>query len=615
MVLQRGKPDRIWGWAKPGTEITVRLGGKMAAGVAAPDGRWEVQIEPPAAGGPYVLEIDGPRKIEFRDVLVGDVWLCGGQSNMAFGLAQARDGAAEVGKADHPGIRFLRVEQKCAYAPADVPQGAWHVCAPEEFSRGGGLSAVAYYFGRRINAEIGIPVGLVQTCVGGSPAESWMSAEALRALPAFGKELAEIDRLKAAGGPEYGNYVMHWYDEYDRGLKDPAWDSGAFDDTSWETLSLENGFAALGVPSTPAVCWFRREIVLPDPLPGGAAKLMLGVVEKMDTARINGRWVGASSWVENPRVYPIADGVLRPGRNLIVLRVLKLKPDGGFMSPPAARRLVLGDGTAIPLEGVWKGAVSVDARPPHPLPLGYENYPIMPAVLYNAMLRPLAPLAVTGAIWYQGEANFTRAAQYRTLMPALIGDWRARFRQGDFPFYIVGLPAFMARKTAPGGDGWTALREVQAQVAGTVPNAALAVTVDTGDADNIHPVDKQPVGERLALCALKSTYGRDVVCSGPTFARMEAVPGGLRLHFTNTGGGLAVRGGRLGEFSVAGADRIWHWAEARLDGDTVVVASPKVPQPVAVRYAWQANPLATLCNGAGLPAVPFRTDDWDPSGK
>ncbi len=609
MVLQRGQANRVWGWTQPGAKVRVEIAGQTAQAVAAADGRWQAEFNPPGAGGPYVLKIDGPQHIELTDILVGDVWLCGGQSNMEFGLAEARDGAAEVQQAAHPGIRLFHVGQKTAYGAAAVPQGKWQVCAPEAFINGNRFSAVAYYFGRKINAETGVPIALIEDAVGGTPAETWMSPDTLRQMPDFKPALAEIDRLKARGGPEYGNYVSHWYDEYDRGQAE-GWGNEKFDDSAWKPTTLKSGFADLGVPETPAVCWFRKEVVLPDPLPAGTAKILLGVVEKMDTVFINGHWTGASSWVENPRVYPIDHGVLRPGRNLVAIRVFKTKPDGGFQSPSEGLKIVLGDNFPVALEGGWKGAVSVDARAPHPLPLGYENYPTMPSVLYQGMLRPLAPLALTGAIWYQGEANQFNPQQYRTLLPAMIADWRALFAQSDFPFYIVSLPAFTARRAEPGTDGWTEVREVQALTAHTVPNCGLAITVDTGDADNIHPKLKQPVGERLALLALKHVYRRDVICAGPTFVRLEPLPGALRLHFTNTDGGLKVKGATLGEFSVAGADRVWHWAEARLEGDIVVVSSPQVPNPVAVRYAWQANPLATLYNGAGLPAAPFRSDDW-----
>jgi sialate O-acetylesterase len=611
MVLQRGKPNRIWGWTQPGAEVRVEIAGQTAQAIAAADGRWLAEFTPPPAGGPYALKIDGPQHAEFVDILVGDVWLCSGQSNMEFGLRGARDGEAEVAAASHPGIRFFRVPTKSAYGPVAVPTGEWKVCAPNIFPIWGGGSAVAYYFARKVNAETGVPIGLIQSAVGGTPAECWMAPETLKRMPEFGPALAEIERFKARGEPEYGNFISHWYDEFDRGQKE-EWGKETLDDSVWKPTSLKTAFADLGVPESPAVVWLRREIALPDPVPTGCTKVLLGVVEKMDTVFINGRWIGASSWVENPRVYPIGPGVLRPGRNTVAIRVLKTKRDGGFTNPAGDLKISLGDGTAVALEGVWRGVVSVDARAPHPLPFAYENYPTMPAVLFNGMIRPFAPLALTGALWYQGEANQFKAQQYRALLPAMIADWRAAFGQGDFPFYIVGLPAFTKRLAEPPAvaDGWTQIREIQQEIGRSVPAAGTIVTVDTGDADNIHPTEKVPVGERLARLALKDVYGRDVVTAGPTFAKLETLPGALRIHYTGTDGGLVAKGEKLGEFAVAGADKVWHWAEARIEGDTVVVSSPAVSHPVAVRYAWQANPLATLFNGAGLPATPFRSDNW-----
>jgi sialate O-acetylesterase len=234
----------------------------------------------------------------------------------------------------------------------------------------------------------------------------------------------------------------------------------------------------------------------------------------------------------------------------------------------------------------------------------------MPGVLQNGLLAPVAPLAITGAIWYQGESNAERGYQYRKLLPALIADWRKLFAQGDFPFYIVGLPAFMHRRDTPGDDSWAEIREAQALTASRIPHSCLAVTIDTGDADNIHPIDKIPVGERLALCALAEHYGRKIPFSGPTLSKVERASGALKLHFDHADGGLVVKGEKLGEFSLAGDDRKWYWADARIEGDAVIVSSPSVPDPKVVRYAWQSNPAATLFNGAGLPAAPFRTDDW-----
>lgn len=609
MVLQRGKPNAIWGWAKPGEEIRVTVAGQTVTNVAGPDGRWQVKVMPPDVGGAYTIRITGTQTVEFTNVLVGDVWLCGGQSNMEFPLSRARNGEQEVKAANHPEIRFFIVGRQPAYEPAAIVQGKWRVCTPQTVTADGGLSAVAYYFARKIRSETNIPIGLVQDCVGGTPAETWVSAQTLKTLGDFDTALAELERLRAKGGPRYGNYIMHWYDEFDPGQKH-GWTTAAFDDSGWKTVTIPGGFGELGVPDTPAVCYFRKTVTLPDRVPSGDATIHLGVVERMDTTWVNGQWVGASAWVENPRRYNVPHRVLKPGTNIITVRVFKTKPDGGFMSEPGQLRLVLGDGTEIPLAGAWKGNLAVDARPPHPLPLGFENWPVIPSVMYNGMIAPIVPMAISGVIWYQGEANVGRAAQYRRLLPALISDWRAAFGQGDFPFYIVSLAAFLQRRDTPGDDAWAELRDAQAYVARAVPNCGLAIAIDVGDADDVHPKDKKEVGERLALCALAGYYGRNVVASGPTLAFVEQLPGALKLHFTNTAGGLVVRGERLGEFAVAGDDRKWHWAETRIEGDAVIVSSEKVPHPVAARYAWQANPMATLYNKAGLPAVPFRTDDW-----
>ena len=612
MVLQRDKPNVIWGWAKSGQEISVSLAGVTARAAANEDGRWAVTIQPPAPGGPYTIAIDGPQHVEFHEVLVGDVWLCGGQSNMALGLGQARNGSEEVKAAEHPEVRLFVVKDQIAYAPVAVPQGAWKICSPQVVAGAGGwggFSAVAYFFARRLQEDVHVPIGLVQDCIGGTPAESWTSAEGLRPLKDFDAQIAEVSRLKSKGGPQYGNFISHWYDEFDNGQKDNAWFAPGLDDHDWKTMTLSGGFRELGVPATPAVCYFRKTVILPDPLPAGMAKIYLGVVERMDTAQINGHWVGASSWVDNPRVYFIGPDVLKPGPNVIAVRVFKTEPNGGFRSETGQLKLVLGDHTEFPLAGEWKGKISVDARPPHPLPAGFENWPVMPSVLYNGMIAPVAPLAITGAIWYQGEQNAGRAAQYRRLLPAMIADWRKNFGQGDFPFYIVSLPAFMQHKTTPGGDDdWAEMRAAQDFVAHTVVNSGLAVAIDVGDANNIHPKDKKEVGERLALLALADHYGEKIPCSGPRFASAEQIPGALKIHFDHADGGLVAKGDALGEFAVAGEDLKWQWADAKIEGDTVVVRSPEVPRPVFVRYAWQSNPKATLFNGAGLPAVPFRTD-------
>jgi len=605
MVLQRGKANTVWGWSEPGDKVTVEIGSTAATAVAGPDRRWQVKIQPPAVGGPYTVKISGHESVELHNVMVGDVWLCGGQSNMGLPLRMTANGVEEAKAANYPNIRFFTVGGHSAYHHTDVVGGKWSEVTPQTADW---VSAVAYYFARRVQQDVHVPIGLLLDNVGGTPAESWASAEALRPLKDFDVPLAELDRLTAAGAPEYGNFVMHWYDEFDIGTKG-KWAAPELDDSAWKSVQIPGGFAELGVPSTPALAWFRKEIVLPDPLPAGRSMVYLGVIERMDTVYINGKEVGGSSWVENPRVY--FGGALKPGRNVIAIRVLKTKPDGGFMSKPEDLRIELGDKTKVPLAGAWKAQLAVDARPPQALPLAYENWPVMPTVLYQGMLAPVAPFSIAGAIWYQGEQNSPRGYQYRKVLPAMIADWRKLFAQGDFPFYIVSLPAFKARSATPvEGDEWTETRESQALTAASVPNSCLAVAIDTGDPDNIHAKEKKPIGERLGLCALANYYGEKVVASGPTLASVERLPGSIRLHLAHADGGLVVKGDKLGEFAIAGDDRKWYWADARIEGDTVVVSSASVPSPKEVRYAWQSNPLATLYNGAGLPAGPFRTDTW-----
>jgi sialate O-acetylesterase len=614
MVLQRGKTNTIWGWGRPREQVRLEIGSRKFIGEGTADGRWQIEFVPPEGNGPIFMKISGSKTVELHDVLIGDVWLCGGQSNMELPLSRTRDGDAAIAAADQPNLRMFTVKSKPSYSPASVVEGRWKVCSPKTITEDGGFSAVGYYFALKVRSETNVPIGLIKDCIGGTPAESWTGAETLRSLKDFDPALDEVERLRAKGGTQYGNYIAHWYDEFDRG-QEGSWFASGLDDGDWKTVTLKNAFRELGVPTDAAVCYFRKVVVLPSPLPAGKAKIELGVIEKMDTAYINGQWIGASAWVENPRVYAIGENILKPGTNIVTIRVFKMKPDGGFQSKPEQLRIVLGDKTEIPLSGEWKGKLSVDARPPHPLPFGFENWPTMPGVLYNGMIAPVAPLSISGALWYQGEANAGRAAQYRMLLPAMIADWRKSFRQGDFPFYIVSLAAFMQHRDMPGEDAWAELREAQAFTARTVANSGLAVTIDVGDANDIHPKDKKEVGDRLALLALANHYGKQIPSSGPTFVSAERSPGALKLLFNHTDGGLKVKGDKLEEFSVAGEDRKWFWADARIEGNGVIVSSPNVPKPIAARYAWQSNPKATLFNGAGLPAVPFRTDEPAGSGK
>ncbi len=600
MVLQRGKPDAIWGWSDPGDTIRVQFEQQTATAVAGADRRWQVKIQPPAAGGPYTVKIAGRNQtVEFKNVLVGDVWLCGGQSNMGVGLSQARNGAEEVKAANQPEIRYYTAPENKAYKRRDLsPAGTWKVVTPETAAR---VSAVGYYFARRVREDVHVPIGLLQDNVGGTPSESWTSAEALHALGDFEIPLALVKRMADIGAPETGVYMDAWYLDNDQGLKG-NWAAPDLDESSWKTVDGPGDFKSLGVPENPALAWYRRTVTLPDPLPAGQATLSLGAAGRGSTY-INGTLMGGRGGLQA--------GILKPGKNVVAARVLRLQVQGGGpgRGGNAEPRLTLG-GTAFPLTGEWKGRISVEMKSPEQMPIATMTWATMPTVHYEGMLVPVAPYAIAGALYYEGEQNSDRGYHYRRVLPVMAADWRKLFGQGEFPFYIVSLPAFHQRSATPIEDIWSDTRESQAVAAAAIPNSCLAITIDTGDASNIHPQEKAPVGERLARCALANYYGVKIVYSGPTLSSVERLQGSIRLHFANTDGGLVVKGDRLAEFAIAGEDRKWYFADARVEGDTVVVSSPSVPDPKEVRYAWQGNPLATLFNGAGLPAGPFRTDTW-----
>jgi len=466
MVVQQGMQIPVWGTAPPGQEVSVSLAGRSADAVADEAGRWAVRLGPFEAGGPHELGVAGESSATFRDVLVGEVWVCSGQSNMGWPLSASANAEAEVAAATHPEIRLFQVERRPAEEPLENAQGNWAPCAPETAK---GFSAVGYFFGRHLHRELGVPVGLIQSAWGGTAAEWWTSWPAMEADPDLAPILGQWEQL---------------VEDYEEKLRDHQ----AFM-KEWEETSKQTEMQS------------------------------------------------------------------------------KPKPP----EPPAAHR--------------------------------------RPGALYNGMIAPLIPYAIRGAIWYQGESNAGRAYQYRTLFPTMIRDWRANWGQGDLPFLFVQLANFQERKAEPAESAWAELREAQLRTL-SVPNTAMAVIIDIGEADDIHPKNKQDVGERLALAGLGTVYGKDVAYSGPIYESMEIEGARIRLHFRHVDGGLVANEGELKGFAVAGADRKFVWAEARIDGDTVLVWNDQVKEPVAARYAWADNPEADLYNAAGLPASPFRTDDW-----
>lgn len=617
MVLQRGVPDPIWGWTTPGQKVTVAMQRKRATAVAGADGKWMTRIGPFAAGGPYTLTVSGPQIMTLNNILVGDVWICSGQSNMEMGIGNVKDAQQEIAAANYPNIRLFTVPKTVAAEPQSGVNSQWQACNPQTVSTGGwgGFSAAGYFFGRDLYQQLHVPLGLIHTSWGGTIAEAWTSAEALNTMADFKPAVAHFQQAAAAAKAGAGNYdtnLNQWYAKNDPGSAPGlGWADAAFATAGWKTMSLPQFWEGAGLPNYDGVAWFRKEIDLPAAWDGKAAMLHLGPVDDNETTWINGTRIGATEGASVPRDYKIPANVLKTGHNVIAVRVLDTGGNGGFGGKPEDMRLEADGAAPLPLAGSWLYQDSAPLAKMTPVPQRIDSNPNVVTVLYNGMVAPLVPFAIKGAIWYQGESNGGRGAQYRTLLPTLIKDWRSRFGVGDFPFFIVQLANFTPTKPDPESkdDGWSEVREAQLLTSETVPNTAIASAIDIGEAGDIHPKNKQEVGRRLALDALGIAYGQKVEYSGPRYRAMQQAGDAIRLTFDHLGGGLVAQGGaKLQGFAIAGADKKFVWADARIDGNTVVVSSPLVLNPVAVRYGWAMNPVVNLYNKEGLPASPFRTN-------
>jgi len=614
VVLQRDVPVPVWGWADPGDRVKVALAGQSVETTADAQGKWTARLGPYPAGGPHTMAVTGPKSAEVRDILVGDVWLCSGQSNMEWPLSHADRAKQEVAAANHPRIRLFTVPKKTAAVPRDTADASWEVCTPQSAPE---FSAVGYFFGRDLQRELDVPIGLIDSSWGGTVAEAWTSTGALEGLGDFKQALERVRTEQANQGKppvKFEEAMAAWWKKNDPGSADqPTWADPKLDANAWKSMALPGHWEERGLPDFDGIAWFRKEVKLPEAWDGKELNLSLGAIDDRDTTYLNGTEVGHQNAHNTGRKYKVPAGLARAGRNVIAVRVLDTAGQGGFAGSKDEMTLTLaGDEKAEPvaLAGDWSFQASTPmgnlSTPPEPS----GSNPNRVTVLYNGMIAPLKPFPIKGAIWYQGEGNASRAAQYRRLLPAMIRDWRGQFEAGDFPFLIVQLANFQKRKAEPGESAWAELREAQFLTSKAVPRSAVALAIDIGQANDIHPTNKQEVGRRLALDALAIAYGKDVEHSGPVFQAMEAKGNALRIRFDHIGGGLVVGGGggKLEGFAVAGEDGKFAWAEATIEGDAVVVSSPKVEKPRAVRYAWADNPACTLYNQAGLPAVPFRTD-------
>jgi sialate O-acetylesterase len=616
MVFQRGIKAPVWGWTQPGKKVTVGMDGKTATATAGPDGKWMAALGPFTAGGPYTLTVNGPETAKVEDVLIGDVWICSGQSNMEMGIGNVYNAPDEIAKATNSNIRLFSVPKKIAGEPQETVASHWDTCTPQTVAAGGwnGFSAVGYFFGRHLQETQHVPIGLIHTSWGGTIAEAWTSASALRTMPDFAPQVDAVEKTYAEmkkGGAGFDKMLADWYTKNDPGTTH-NWGAADFDSAAWKTMKLPTAWEAAGLPDYDGVVWFRKDFDLPDGWAGKTLTLHLGPIDDDDTTYVNGVQVGATRGYNIDRVYKVPASVLKAGHNVIAVRVLDTGGAGGINGTPDKMFLTtteLGAGQSMPLAGDWKYQDSAPLTKANPVPMQTDNNPNVTTVLYNGMIAPLLPYGIKGAIWYQGESNAGRGMQYRTLLPTMIKDWRSRFGVGEFPFFIVQLANFTPVVDTPIQEGWADLREAQLLTSENLPKTGIAVAIDIGDAGDIHPKNKQEVGRRLGLSADAIAYGSKVEYSGPLYKSMKVEGDKIRLTFAHLGGGLATKdGGPLKGFAIAGADKHFEFADAKIEGDTIVVSSAKVPNPTAVRYAWANNPVCNLVNKAGLPASSFRTD-------
>jgi sialate O-acetylesterase len=610
MVLQRDRPLRVWGEATPGQTLSVELGGHQASARVGADGHWRAQLAPLPAGGPYELRVRGDQTVELHDVLIGDVWLLGGQSNMEFTLAGADTGAQDIASPQNPQLRQLRVPLRASVRPeAEIAPAPWVVAEPGKV---GGFSAIGYYFAEQMQAVQGVPIGLIDTAWGGSMLETWVRPEIALKDPWLAPAVRALPPHDAGYGAAMFKQLEARVNAWQHGLPLKGEDAGGWSaaediDGRWPTLQAPGVWEGQGLAQLDGVVWMRKRVALSAAQAAGAAELHLAMVDDCDETWVNGQRVGGQCGWDRPRRYALPAGLLRAGTNWIAVRVTDTGGDGGFHGDPADLRLDTPAGS-VALAGAWHARVEQIAEATHPTAND------APTLAYNGLIAPLHGLALRGVLWYQGESNAWRAAAYAEDFKGLIQDWRSLFGDPDMPFLFVQLAAFMPlADNQPGAGTWAELRASQA-AALALPHTGMATAIDVGNADDIHPRNKRTVGQRLAQLALHELGLRAAPAGGPRLLGHQAEGSEFELRFADTAGGLRTvhAGEPLRGFYLAGADHRWVPAEARLaDGGRIVLHSASVPAPVAARYAWVDNPSeANVIGGDGLPLPPLRTDDW-----
>ncbi|NDV68209.1 sialate O-acetylesterase [Dysgonomonas sp. 25] len=613
MVLQRNQKVKVWGWADKGEAVTVTFNGQTQKAKAGKNGKWMVTFTPMQAGGPYTMVVAGKKnKIEYNNILIGEVWVCSGQSNMEWTLANAGNAEYEIRNATYPAVRAFNVAHEMDFSPRADLNGSWDVCSPET---AGNFSAVGYFFARKLYQELNVPIGIINTSWGGTIVETWTSPETFNALPDKYKKKFEgrfdstFDVENFMKKNEKAKEVYFTALKNDFGMEE-RWYLPQTDISSWKPFDIPQGWWNSELKGIEGYVWFRYDFTLSSEDAGKSARLSLGPIDDMDITWVNGVKVGEADYYNIMRDYAIPEGVLQAGKNSIVVRVDNPLGEGGI-NGKAEDMYVTIDGKAIQIAGKWKYKPSVINKDFDYIALSPNIYS---SLLYNAMVNPIIDYGIKGAIWYQGESNadiMEDAENYKVLFPAMIKDWRAKWGY-EFPFYWVQLANYMAKDVLPQESNWATLREAQTQTL-SLPKTGQAVIVDIGETNDIHPRNKQDVGLRLALNALNKDYGMtNVIYSGPTYKSMVVEGNKAVISYDNIAAGLTTpsKYGYIESFAIAGADSVFHWAKAYIDGDKVVVYSDKVQHPVAVRYGWSDNPDINLYNSSGLPAAPFRTDNW-----
>jgi sialate O-acetylesterase len=612
MVLQRDANVKIWGWATGNEKITINFNNKTYETRANESGEWAVKLAQLPAGGPFTMTVSSSgNTITINDIVVGDVWVCSGQSNMELNMRRANPiYESEISNSENKFIRHFVVPKEYDFNTPrqDLSYGEWKTADPKNVLD---FSAVAYFFARELYAKYQVPIGLINASLGGSPAEAWISEEAVKVFPQYYQEAVRFkdSNLIRQIETQDRTRMQNWYyrlNQKDKGYLDPykSWHDPDLIISGWATMKIPGYWAETELGAVNGVIWFRKDFNVPVTMAALPAKLLLGRIVDADSVYINGVFVGTTSYQYPPRRYDIPANLLKEGKNIIVVRIISNSGRGGFV-PDKPYEIVSAE-QKIDLSGDWLYRLGAVMEP-----LAGETFiRWKPVGLFNAMIAPLLNYRIHGVIWYQGESNAGRAFEYRRLLSTLICDWRNRWGQGDFPFLFVQLPNFMEAGVQPSESDWALFREAQLKTL-SLPHTGMAVTIDIGEWNDVHPLNKKDVGKRLALAAQKVAYGDEhVVYSGPVYQSMQIDGNRITLTFKNTGSGLTALGnGELKHFAIAGKDGHFIWAQAKIENDKVLVWSALISDPVAVRYAWADNPEgANLYNKEGLPASPFRTD-------